>query len=96
MLRAGILSSRYKARFLNISKHAEQYVVLCEIAARDLDGGHETLFQLEIALQQLLHDRMPLLQVQIYWRVHGHADKPAPPPALPPDFAPTQPMRHQD
>lgn len=96
MLKTGILSSRYKARYLNISKHSEQYVILCELDARELDTGDETLTQLETSLQQLLHERMPLVHAQIYWRVHGHAGKPAPSPAMRPDFALTQPMRHRD
>lgn len=97
MLRSGILSSRYKARILNIGKHAEQFVILCELDDRDMNSDHETLQQLEKSLQQLLHERVSQIQsVQIYWRVHGQRDKVVPAPAMPPDFAPTQPMRHRE
>ncbi|HEX5805762.1 MAG TPA: hypothetical protein VFY31_05440 [Macromonas sp.] len=97
LLRAGILSSRYKARFLSLSRQAEQFVVLCELDDRDTETSHAALNKLERAMQRLLQERYPHLQItQIYWRVHTHETPPAPPPALPPDFEPTQPMSPHD
>jgi hypothetical protein len=105
MIRAGVLSSAYKFKALTLDKSGDHFLVLMDIQADSVPHDPVHLAALETSMQKAARELLQLEVKYVYWRLVGPDIAGAQPlgPAVtekrhPPrhDFAPTQPMTHDD
>jgi hypothetical protein len=102
MIRAGVLSSAYKFKALTLDKSGDHFLVLMDIQADSVPHDPVHLASLEASMQKAALELLQLEVKYVYWRLITPENGTQAPPALSKrhlprnDFAPTQPMTHDD
>jgi hypothetical protein len=105
MIRAGVLTSAYKFKALTLDKMGDQFLVLMDVHADSVPHDPVHLAALETSLQKAAQELLQIEVKYVYWRLLGSqaASDSLPKPSAPAnrrrsrnEFAPTQPMVHDD